>query len=93
MKPIANIELTVYIRKDRKGYIAHAMPLNVMGSGNSPEEAKKTLDEVLYSFWVAAEEMGTLIDILHLAGYEFVDGQWICPRWVSIEKRCMAIGA
>ena len=92
MNQISNIEFTVQIWKEEKQYIAHAMPLDVMSSGNSPEEAKKALDEALHLFWITAEEMGTLNDILYEAGYEYVDGQWICSHWVSIEKRCMAIG-
>jgi predicted RNase H-like HicB family nuclease len=42
-----NIEYTVHIWEEGGQYVAHAMPLDVMSSGGTPEEARKALDEGL----------------------------------------------
>ncbi len=43
-----NIEYTVQIWKEGNQYVAHAMPLDVMSSGMTPEEARKALDEAVH---------------------------------------------
>ena len=45
-------------------YIAHAMPLDVMSSGPTPDEARTAVDEAVHLFLVTAIDMGTLDDIL-----------------------------
>jgi hypothetical protein len=46
MRPIMNIEYTVQIWKERNQFIAHAMPLDVMSSGKTAEEARKAPDDI-----------------------------------------------
>lgn len=82
-----NIEYTVHIWKEGNQFVAHAMPLDVMSSGRTPEEARKALDEAVHLFLVTAEDMGTLEEILWESGYEFVQGSWAGPSWVATEKR------
>jgi predicted RNase H-like HicB family nuclease len=88
-----DIEYTVYIWKEGNQFIAHAMPLDVMSSGNTTDEAKKALDEAVHLFLETAEEMGTLKEILEECGYAFVNGKWISPSWIAIERHSMAVGA
>ena len=64
-----NIEYTVQIWKEGNQYIAHAMPLDVMSSGITPEEAKRAVKEAVDLFIATAKEMGTLNDILEECGY------------------------
>jgi hypothetical protein len=61
--------------------MAHAMPLDVMSAGLSPEEARKALDEAVHLFLVTAADMGTLEEILQESGYEFQRGGWVSPSW------------
>ncbi|MEW6238900.1 MAG: hypothetical protein AB1656_26245 [Candidatus Omnitrophota bacterium] len=93
MSQTTQIEFTMQIWREGVQFIAHAMPLDVMSSGKTPEDAKKALDEAVSLFLRTAEEMGTLTDVLLESGYKWENGQWACPSWVAVEKRYMAIGA
>jgi predicted RNase H-like HicB family nuclease len=92
MRMIHDIEYTAQIWKEGDQFIAHAMPLDVMSSGNSPEVARKALDEAVHLFLVTATDMGTLEDILQEAGYEFEGGRWVSPSWVAIERHSAIVG-
>ena len=93
MAETRDIEYTVHIWKEGNQFVAHAMPLDVMSSGKTPEAARKALDEAVHLFLVTAADMGTLEEILQEGGYELKDGNWISPSWVAIEKRSVAFGA
>lgn len=71
MSEAMNIEYTVHIWKEGNQFVAHAMPLDVMSSGQTPEHARKALDEAVHLFLVTAADMGTLSEVLQEAGYEF----------------------
>jgi predicted RNase H-like HicB family nuclease len=93
MTKTTDIEYTVQIWKEGNQFVAHAMPLDVMSSGLTPEEARKALDEAVHLFLITASDMGTLQEILEEAGYEFRQGNWIGPSWVAIEKHSVAVSA
>ena len=65
-----DIEYTVQIWKEGNQFVAHAMPLDVMSSGKTPEEARKALDEAVHLFLVTADDIGTLNEILQETRYE-----------------------
>ena len=65
-----DIEYTVQIWKEGNQFVAHAMTLDVMSSGKTPEEARKALDEALHLFLVTSDDMGTLDEVLQESGYE-----------------------
>lgn len=88
-----DIEYTVHIWKEGNQFIAHAMPLDVMSSGKTPEEARKALDEAVHLFLVTAADMGTLNEVLQEIGYEFKEGRWVGPSWVAIERHSANLGA
>ena len=81
-----NIDYTVHIWKEGDQFVAHAMPLDVMSSGDTPEKARQALDEAVRVFLRTASEMGTLQDLLQESGYELSNGRWISPAWVATEK-------
>lgn len=85
------IEYTVQIWKEGNQFIAHAMPLDVMSSGPSPEEARRALDEALRLFVLTAKDHGTLEEILGEAGYELRDGVWAPPPAVAFERQSTAV--
>jgi predicted RNase H-like HicB family nuclease len=87
-----DIEYTVQIWREGNQFIAHAMPLDVMSSGKTPEEARKALDEAVHLFLVTAADIGTLDEILQETGYELKEGRWIGPSWVAIEKHSAVLG-
>ena len=88
-----DIEYTVQIWKEGDQFVAHAMPLVVMSSGKTPDEARKALDEAVHLFLVTAIDMGTLEEILQDSGYEFSGGRWVSPSWVAIEAHSTMVGA
>ena len=88
-----DIEYTVQIWKEGNQFVAHAMPLDVMSSGKTPEEARKALDEAVHLFLVTSADMGTLNEILQETGYELKEGRWISPPWVAIERHSAILGA
>ncbi len=88
-----NIEFTVHIWKEGDQYIAHAMPLDVMSSGPSPDQARKALNEAVHLFLTTSSNSGTLEDILEEVGYVFTQGSWVCPSWVAVERQSVAVGA
>lgn len=92
MSETVHIEYTVHIWKEGNQFVAHAMPLDVMSSGRSPDEARKALDEAVHLFLVTATDVGTLEEILQEAGYEFRQGNWVSPSWVAIERHSAVIG-
>jgi predicted RNase H-like HicB family nuclease len=68
------IEYTLQIWKEANQYVAHAMPLDVMSAGPSPEAARQALDEAVRLFLVTAQDHGTLQEVLGESGYELRDG-------------------
>ena len=75
MNRTQDIEYTVHIWKEGNQFVAHAMPLDIASSGQTPEEARKALDEAVHLFLVTAADMGTLEEVLQEAGYELQASQ------------------
>lgn len=73
MSDSLNIELTIHVWREGSQFIAHAMPLDVMSSGNTPDEAKNALDEAVRLFVQTASDMGTLEEILDEAGRNVIE--------------------
>ena len=87
-----HIEYTVQIWREDGQFIAHAMPLDVMSSGQTPEEARQALDEAVHLFLVTAADIGSLEQALEEAGYRSTQGTWISPAWVAIERHFATVG-
>ena len=87
-----NIEFIIHVWQEGNQFIAHAMPLDVMSSGNTPDEAKKALDEAVHLFVQTASDMGTLDEILDECGYECHKGTCVAPAWIAIERHTSMIG-
>ena len=85
------IKYMVQIWKEGNQFIAHAMPLDVMSSDPSPEEARRALDEALRLFVLTAKDHETLEEILGEAGYELRDGVWAPPPAVAFERQSTAV--
>jgi predicted RNase H-like HicB family nuclease len=86
------INYTVQIWKEDSQFVAHAMPLDVMSSGHTPEAARIALDEAVHLFLVTAASMGTLEEILQETSYKLQDGNWVSPDWVAIERHSVRVG-
>ena len=86
------IEYTVHIWQEGNQFIAHAMPLDVMSSGGTPESARKALDEAIKVFLLTLEDSGSTAEILQECGYQLIKGSWKSPPWVSIERHSAMVG-
>ena len=91
MSSVIPIEYPVHIWQEETQYIAHAMPLDAISAGPSPEAARKALDEAVHLFLVTAADMGTLEDVLQESGYELRQEGWASPSWVAIERRSAVV--
>ncbi|HRQ39511.1 MAG TPA: hypothetical protein PLD25_16505 [Chloroflexota bacterium] len=88
-----DIEYTVNIWREGTQFVAHAMPLDVMSSGQTPQEARHALDEAVQLFLTTAADIGTLEEVLLEAGYEVNSGGWNSPLWVATERHFATVGA
>ena len=85
------IEYTVQVWREGDQFVAHAMPLDVMSAGRSPEEARRAVGEAVRLFVLTAKDHGTLEEVLAEAGYELRDGVWAAPLAVVFEKQSTAV--
>ena len=86
-----NLDMTVHIYKEGVQYVAHAMPLDVMSSGTTPEAARQALDEAVRAFLLTAADIGTLEQVLEESGYERQGDRWVCPAFVAVERHELAL--
>ena len=93
MSPKAKIEYTVQVWQAGKQFVAHAMPLDVMSCGPTPERASQALREAVELYLVTATEAGTLAEILEEVGYEPKGQRWISPTWIALEKQSVPLRA
>jgi predicted RNase H-like HicB family nuclease len=73
------VDYTVQIWREGPHFVAHAMPIDVVSSGSTPEQARVALDEAVRLFLATAQEKGTLRDVLEECSYEFREGSWPTP--------------
>jgi predicted RNase H-like HicB family nuclease len=85
-----NLETTVHIWKEGSQYVAHAMPLDVMSSGSTPESARHALDEAVRAFLLTAADTGALEQILEDCGYERRGDRWLSPDFIALERHELA---
>lgn len=86
------IEYHVQVWKEGDQFVAHAMPLDVASSGDSPDQARCALDEAVRLFLRTAADHGTLDEVLEDAGYERDAAQWRSPTWIALERHQAVVG-
>jgi predicted RNase H-like HicB family nuclease len=87
------IDYTIQIWREGNQYIAHAMPIDVMSSGSSPDDARKALAEAVALFIETARDMGSLDEMLEECGYRLQENDWVSPAWISVERASIGIVA
>jgi predicted RNase H-like HicB family nuclease len=88
-----NIDYTVQIWREGEQFVAHAMPLDVMSAGATPEDARHALDEAVGLFLKTASDMGTFEQVLEEVGYVFQGDSWEGPAWVGVEHHTLSVVA
>ena len=87
------VDYTIQIWEEGDQFIAHAIPIDVMSSGPTPEDARAALKEAVRLFLLTADDNGHLADVLDECGYRHVDGAWISPTCVAVERDSTLVGA
>ena len=59
-----SIEYTVQVWQEGDAFIAHAMPLDVISAGETPEKARLALDEAVRLFLKVTTDMSTATEAL-----------------------------
>jgi predicted RNase H-like HicB family nuclease len=81
------LEYAVQVWREDDQCIAHAMPIDVASSGDSPESARQAVDEAIKVFLSTAAGHGTLREVLEDSGYRRIRGEWRAPAWSGVEQR------
>ena len=81
------IDYTVQIWKEADQFVAHALPIDVVSSGCTPDQARMALAEAVSLFLSTAQTMGTLEEVLEECSYKFREGIWEAPEWVAWERQ------
>lgn len=85
------LDFTIHIWREGNQYIAHALPLDVMSSGPTPQAAREAVDEAVRCFVRTAADANTLDAVLEESGYMKRNGKWEGPDWVGIERHAVAV--
>ena len=64
-----NIQFTTRTFREGRGFVAHAIDLDVSSCGGTKEKALRNLKQAVTLFLEEAEKMGTLSQILEECGY------------------------
>lgn len=84
-----HILIRAEIFKEDNQYVSICPELNVSSFGDTPEEAKHSLQEAVSLFFEECHRMGTLKQVLEEAGFSRITKpipQWISPQPVGIEQ-------
>ena len=85
-----NLDLAIFIAREGRQYVAHAMPLDIVSSGPTPEAAREALYEAVQAVLLTAADSGTLEAVLEDSGYERQGDRWTC-QVVALERREVAL--
>ncbi|MBI4449528.1 type II toxin-antitoxin system HicB family antitoxin [Candidatus Uhrbacteria bacterium] len=81
---------TAQLLKEDGTYVAYAPELDVSSCGDSPDVARRALQEAITLFLEEAQRSGTLRTILGEAGYREHDGVWEPPEFIGFERTALA---
>jgi len=84
------IEVRIEIFQEGELYVGLCPDLDVSSFGETPENAKQSVQEALEAFFEECEVIGTLSEVLQEAGFIQKDGNWL-PRQ-PISSELVAIG-
>lgn len=85
------IEATIRIWREGPQFVAHAVPIDVASSGDTPESARMALLEAVELFVATARQHGTLTEVLEECGYTHDQGRWVAPRLVTELQDLLAV--
>ena len=84
------ISFTVHLFREADAFVAHVPELDLSTCADTAEDARRNVRDAVRGFLEAAEELGTLADVLEEAGYRRDGKGWKSPEFVSLDR--MAVG-
>ena len=60
--------------------------LDVSSFGDSPDDARASLQEAVATFLEGCELLGTLTDVLEESGFEMSDGAWHLRKRITVNE-------
>ena len=84
-----NLSFTVHLFREGVTYVAHVPELDVSSCGETQEKARANIKDAVRGFLEAAEDKGTLDEILEEAGYQRIGAEWKAPEFVGIDRVTM----
>jgi hypothetical protein len=86
------LDFTIHLWREGNQFVAHALPLDVMSCGPTPQAARDAVDEAVRCFVRTAADEGTLDAVLEECGYSHLpSGSWQAPDWVGVERHAVAV--
>jgi predicted RNase H-like HicB family nuclease len=82
---VNDISFTVHLFREGELYVAYVPELDVSSCGDTPQEARKNIQDAVRGFLKTTEEMGTLKDVLEESGYRLEGDTWQAPEFVSLD--------
>jgi len=73
---MTSVVFTGEIFPEGERYVGLCRELDVSSFGDSPEDAKESLQEAVATFLEGCDLLGTLTDVLEESGFEMTDGAW-----------------
>ena len=84
------ISFTVHLFREADAFVAYVPELDLSTCADTAEDARRNVRDAVHGFLEAAEELGTLADVLEEAGYRRDGEGWKSPEFVSLDR--MAVG-
>lgn len=81
-----SVIFTAEIFPEGNVYVGLCRELDVSSFGDSPDEARASLQEAVGTFLEGCELLGTLTDVLEESGFEMTDGAWRLHRRVTVRE-------
>ena len=73
---MTTIKYTSELFREGNCYVGLCRELDLSSFGDSPDEARRALQEAVEAFVEGCEHLGTLVEVLDESGFELVDGVW-----------------
>lgn len=86
-----NLSFTVHLFREGDMYVAHVPELDLSSCGETQEKARANIQDAVRGFLEAAEDKGTLGEILQEAGYERQGTEWKAPEFVGLDRVTMSL--
>ena len=83
---MTTVIFTGEIFSEGNGYVGLCRELDVSSFGDSPDDARASLQEAVATFLEGCELLGTLVDVLEESGFEMSDGAWHLRKRITVNE-------